>query len=220
MDFDLNTFMYGVATWAIPVLFAITLHEVAHGWMANKLGDSTAKMLGRLSLNPIKHVDPIGTVAVPAALLLMGSPFLFGWAKPVPVNFRNLKNYRQDMVMVAAAGPLANLLMAVGWMLWFAILYHTGVGADSAVGQGFQDMAQAGVSINLLLMVFNLLPIPPLDGGRVLSGLLPLPLSRILEQVEPYGTIIVVALLYFGVLNSIISPVIAALASTLGHIFL
>jgi len=220
MNFDINAFMYGLAIWAIPVLFAITLHEVAHGWMANKLGDSTAKMLGRLSLNPIKHVDPIGTIAVPAVLLLIGAPFLFGWAKPVPVNFRNLKNYRKDMVLVAVAGPLANLLMATGWMLLFAILYRMGVGIDAGVGRGFQDMAQAGISINLLLMVFNLLPIPPLDGGRVLSGLVPLSVARVLDQIEPYGMIIVMALLYFGVLNAIMSPLVASLAALLGHFFL
>lgn len=218
MDFDLNTFLYGVATWAIPVLFAITLHEVAHGWVANKLGDSTAKMLGRLSLNPIKHVDPMGTVAVPAVLLLIGSPFLFGWAKPVPVNFRNLKNYRKDMVLVAAAGPMANLLMAILWILLMVVFGN--LIPDEAVARGFVTMSQNGVVINLVLLVFNLLPIPPLDGGRVLSGLVPPSFSRVLDQVEPYGMIIVVALLYFGVLNAIIMPVVATLATLLGHLFL
>ncbi len=218
MDFDVNAFMYGLAIWAIPVVFAITLHEVAHGWVANKLGDSTARMLGRLSLNPVKHVDPVGTIAVPAFLLLVSSPVLFGWAKPVPVNFRNLKNYRRDMVMVAAAGPGANLLMAIGWMSLLAILYHAG--AESPVGVGFQNMAKAGISINLVLMVFNLLPIPPLDGGRVLSGLLPSSLSRYFDLIEPYGLFIVLGLLYFGVLNQVVMPVVGALAQILGHIFL
>lgn len=218
MSFDIDTFMYGLATWAIPVLFAITLHEVAHGWVASKLGDSTAKMLGRLSLNPIKHVDPIGTVAVPALLLLIGSPYLFGWAKPVPVNFRNLKSYRRDMILVAAAGPGANLVMAVLWIM--LLVMFANLIPDDNVARGFMTMSQHGVEINLVLLVFNLLPIPPLDGGRVLSGLLPLSLSRYFDQIEPYGLFIVLGLLYFGVLNQIVMPLVSMLAQILGHIFL
>lgn len=218
MDFDLNSFLYGLATWALPVLFAITLHEVAHGWAAYKLGDSTAKMLGRLSLNPIRHVDPVGTVAVPAVLLLLNAPFLFGWAKPVPVNSRNLKHYRKDMMLVAAAGPLANMFMAVGWILLLPLFAQ--VFPDENVARGFVDMARHGVVINLVLFVFNLMPIPPLDGGRVLSGLVPAGAGRVLDSIEPYGMVIVVALLYFGVLDAVMSPLVATLARMLGHLFL
>ncbi len=217
MDFDVDGLVYTAATWVLPILFAITLHEVAHGWVANKLGDSTAKMLGRLSLNPIKHVDPIGTVAVPTVLLVLGSPFLFGWAKPVPVNFRNLKNYRKDMTLVAIAGPAANLLMAVFWMALLSIAAHWI--SDENIARGFMDMGKNGVLINLTLFIFNLFPIPPLDGGRVLAGLAPPSVSRILDQIEPYGMIIVLALLYLGVLNAIMSPLVSALAMLLGHIF-
>ena len=160
-----------IAVWALPILFAITVHEVAHGWVARRLGDPTAYMMGRLTLNPIRHIDPIGTVLVPLALTLMGG-FIFGWAKPVPVTWENLRNPKRDMVLVAAAGPLANLAMALLWALAMKVGVLLG---DEArwVALPLIYMGFAGITINLVLMVLNLLPLPPLDGGRVVAGLLP-----------------------------------------------
>lgn len=194
-----------IAIWALPVLFAITLHEVAHGYVARRLGDPTAASLGRLSLNPLRHVDPVGTVVVPIVLLLlsklMGGGFLFGWAKPVPVDYRRLRNPRRDMAIVAAAGPAANLAMALGWglLLRLALAMNT----DEGLWLGVQYMAVAGIAVNLVLMVLNLIPLPPLDGGRVLAGLLPLPLALRYAKLEPYGLLIVVGLLASGLLSKI-----------------
>jgi len=193
-----------VAVWALPVLFAITVHEVAHGWVAKKLGDPTAMMLGRLTLNPIKHIDPIGTVVVPVALMLLGG-FIFGWARPVPVTWENLKNPKRDMALVAIAGPFANLLMAIAWALIMKLGFMLG-GDASWLAWPLIYMGGAGIVINAILMRLNLLPIPPLDGGRVLAGLLPGPWAWQLSRIEPYGLMIMVGLLATGMLGKILGP--------------
>lgn len=177
--------------WALPVIFAITLHEVAHGWAARSLGDPTAKMLGRLSLNPLKHVDPIGTVLVPGLLLLIGG-FIFGWAKPVPVDTRNFRSPKVDMALVAVAGPAANLAMALAWGLLFK--YADAVGAEEGLWYGLRLMARAGLIINVSLLALNLLPLPPLDGSRVLMGLLPERMASSYARIEPYGMFILLGL--------------------------
>lgn len=191
-----------VAVWAIPVLFAITVHEVAHGFVALRLGDPTAKMLGRLSLNPIKHIDPLGTVVLPLVMLLLGG-FIFGWAKPVPVTWENLRNPKRDMALVAAAGPLTNLLMALFW----ALLMRLSIGLGPEPGSALVFLlyvSAAGIQINVILAVLNMLPLPPLDGGRVAVGLLPGPLSWQLSRLEPFGFIIILALLATQMLNVIL----------------
>ena len=212
---DLEKIIYNIAVWAIPVLFAITVHEVAHGWAANKLGDGTAKMLGRLTLNPLKHIDPIGTIVVPLVMLLI-SGFAFGWAKPVPVNTRYLKNPRRDMAIVAVAGPLANVVMALIWV--FFIKFSTMV-TDVNIAKGLMAMGSAGVTINLVLFVFNLFPIPPLDGSKVLAGFAPPVVSNFMDKIEPYGFFIVMGLLYFGVLNTVMDPIIGFFIHTINTLF-
>lgn len=201
---DELTTVQRVAVWALPVLFAITVHEVAHGWVARKLGDPTAMMLGRLTLNPLKHIDPIGTVVVPVALMLMGG-FIFGWAKPVPVTWENLRNPKRDMVLVAIAGPFSNLLMAIMWALVMKLGFMLGSGSEM-LAWPLIYMGGAGIAINAILMLVNLLPIPPLDGGRVLAGLLPGPWAWKLSRIEPYGLMIMVALLATGMLGKILGP--------------
>ncbi|HEB99173.1 MAG TPA: site-2 protease family protein [Thiotrichales bacterium] len=193
----------------LPLIFAITVHEVAHGWVASKLGDPTARMLGRLTLNPIKHIDPIGTLLVPGILLLLGG-FIFGWAKPVPVDWRNLRNPRRDMALVAAAGPGANLAMAIGWTL-IAKVGLLLAPVSPWVSLPLILMGKVGIYLNLILMVLNLLPLPPLDGGRVLVGLLPPQAAASVARIEPYGFYILLALLFFGVLGRIIGPPIFVL---------
>ncbi|MEN8218287.1 MAG: site-2 protease family protein [Pseudomonadota bacterium] len=194
-----------VAIWTLPVLFAITVHEVAHGWVAFKLGDDTAHRLGRITLNPIKHIDPIGTVLLPL-LLLVTTGFVFGWAKPVPVNFHRLRQPRRDMALVALAGPGANLLMAIFWALIakFGLLL-TGAFAPAVF---LIYMGIAGILINAILMILNLLPILPLDGGRVLYSTLPPSLADSFGRLEPFGLIILVVLLLTGMLEYVLWPVV------------
>lgn len=207
------TLVQNIAIWALPVLFAITVHEAAHGWAALKFGDRTAQMMGRLSLNPIKHIDPIGTLIVPV-LLLMAGGFIFGWAKPVPVTWQNLSNPKKDMVWVALAGPMSNLGMAFIWAAVAKIGYMVGGNL-----QALYYMGIAGIQINAVLMLLNLLPLPPLDGGRVLVGLLPGPLSWRVSQIEPYGFFILVGLIYLGIISMILSPVMSGFNNILATIF-
>ena len=211
---DMNSIIRGISIWALPVVFAVVLHEVAHGWVANKLGDDTARWMGRLTLNPIKHIDPIGTILVPILLLVVHSPFLFGYAKPVPINFRKLNRPKQDMVWVALAGPVTNLLLALAsavLLYGMARLPVTMLWLAGPVGA----MCQASIIINMVLCIFNLLPLPPLDGGRVAVGLLPGPAAYRLSRLEPYGFIIIVVLLLSGVLQSVIGPPILGSARVL-----
>jgi Zn-dependent protease len=213
---DLFSFLHKISYWAIPVLFAITLHEVAHGWMARYFGDRTAEMLGRLSLNPLRHIDPIGTVLVPGLLLAVGGP-LFGWAKAVPVATSVLRNPRRAMVLVALAGPAANLFMAVVWYGVLGAILR--VNGNQTLDGWIALMAQAGILINVVLAVFNLLPIPPLDGGRVLAGLLPPHLSARLEKIEPVGLFIVLGLSAFGLLGWLFNPTYRIIGRIINTLF-
>ncbi|MEA3404774.1 MAG: site-2 protease family protein [Pseudomonadota bacterium] len=196
------TLIQKVAVWTLPVLFAITVHEVAHGWAASKLGDQSAKMLGRLTLNPLKHIDPIGTVVVPIALLMLGG-FIFGWAKAVPVNDRNFKHPARDMAWVAMAGPASNFIMAILWAIIGRIGIELQAGSPD-IGQFLLYSGIAGVSINLILFVLNLLPIPPLDGSHVLSAFLPKRLAWQYNRIAPFGFFVLLALLVLGFLAPIL----------------
>ena len=200
------TLVEKVIVWAIPVLFAITVHEVAHGWVASRLGDQTARSMGRLTLNPIKHMDPIGTVVLPLVLLYIGG-FIFGWAKPVPVTWQNLRHPRRDMALVAAAGPCANLVMMVLWALLAKLLV---VVFQKPIW--FMElmliMCSIGITINIVLMVLNLFPVLPLDGGRIMTSLLPPRLAIIYSRLEPFGLLLLVLLLVTGVLGNILGPVV------------
>lgn len=199
----------------IPVLLAITVHEAAHGYAAKHFGDKTAYFLGRITLNPIKHIDPVGTVVIPGMLLLLSAPFLFGWAKPVPVNFSNLNNPKKDMMWVALAGPASNLVMAIIWAIILGLFKSSGASyALFVIG-----MAQVGIMINLVLMLLNLLPIPPLDGGRMAVSLLPSPWSYKLASIERYGMFILIFLIVSGLLSAILLPLLRFFQGTLIGIF-
>jgi len=204
---DISEIIQTITVYALPVIFAITLHEAAHGYIARMFGDPTATQAGRVSLNPMRHIDPIGTIAVPIGMLVLsklfgGPPLLFGWAKPVPVDFGRLHRPKKDMLWVALAGPLANLLMAIVWAIGLRVMF------DSGNHDGFWfEMALVGIQINLVLMALNLFPIPPLDGGRIVFSLLPNRLAWQYGRIEPYGMAILMVLLVTGSLWVVIEPI-------------
>ena len=196
---DIQNLIQTVLIYALPVLFAITVHEAAHGYAARHFGDNTAYMPGRITLNPIKHIDPVGTILMPIMLYFATSgAFLFGYAKPVPVNFGHLRNPKRDMVWVALAGPASNFVQAILWAVVMITLVGTGVEE-----RFFLEMARAGVLVNLVMWAFNLFPVPPLDGGRILVGLLPWKQAQMVSRLEPYGFFIVMGLVIFGVVGTI-----------------
>lgn len=204
MSPDLNDLMLKLSIWTLPLVFAITLHELGHAWAADRLGDPTARLLGRVSLNPLRHVDPIGTVLVPLMLLLIGG-FVFGWAKPVPVDGSRLRHPRRDMALVAIAGPLANLLMAVAW----AMVLKLGSGLPQSAawaGEPLRLMGGVGIFLNVVLAVLNLLPLPPLDGGSVVSSILPRSWAEAYDRIGPFGILVLLALMATGVLGRVIGP--------------
>jgi Zn-dependent protease len=212
-----NTTLYSVSVWILPLLFAITFHEAAHGFVAHRLGDNTAYELGRVSFNPLKHIDPFGTILLPAMLLLSHSPFLFGYAKPVPVNFRKLRNPRLDMVWVALAGPATNIILA----LIAALAFHALPLAPADSAPWIADNLKNALIINVVLAIFNMMPIPPLDGGRVAVGLLPKFLADPLARLEPFGLLILIGILIllplagaqFGLNLDVISTILRTLTS-------
>lgn len=208
------TVIQKIVIYALPVIFAITVHEAAHGYAAKHFGDMTAFNAGRITLNPLKHIDPFGTILLPALTVMLGG-ILFGWAKPVPVDFRRLRNPKKDMLWVAAAGPASNFVMAIFWVL----VMKFSVNMPEAFALPMALMAKAGVSINIVLMVLNLLPLPPLDGGRIAVSLLPMRLARPFAQIERYGFIILIVLLFSGVLSRILDPLINLVYALISAIF-
>lgn len=208
------TVIQKIAVYALPVIFAITVHEAAHGYAARHFGDMTAHYAGRITLNPLKHIDLFGTIVLPALTVMLGG-ILFGWAKPVPVDFRRLHHPKKDMLWVAAAGPASNFVMAVFW----ALVMKFSASAPEAFVLPLTLMAKAGVMINVVLMVLNLLPLPPLDGGRIAVSLLPLNLARPFAQIERYGFIILIVLLFSGILGRILQPLITLVYAFISIIF-
>ena len=209
---DIANLIQTVAIYALPVLFAITIHEAAHGYVAKYLGDNTAWTLGRVTLNPLKHIDPIGTIVMPLMLYIATSgAFLFGYAKPVPVQFGKLRNPKRDMIWVALAGPASNLIQALLWGILFYLLQGAGTTEPF-----FIKMCQAGLLVNVVMFVFNLFPLPPLDGGRILVGLLPYKQAVLVSRIEPWGFFVVMALVLTGVVSTIwMKPLMAATYSFL-----
>lgn len=221
MPLDFAGLIQAIALGAIPIAFAITLHEAAHGYAARFFGDPTADQAGRISLNPLRHIDPVGTVAVPLLILvtsklLGGSGILFGWAKPVPVNFGRLRNPKRDMLWVAAAGPGANLFMALFWTL---LLKMALMSPETYFSVPLMGMAQIGIVINVVLMLLNLFPLPPLDGGRIAISLLPSRLAWRFAMLEPYGFIILLFLLFTGILAQVLGPLRDAVLTALTVLF-
>jgi Zn-dependent protease len=210
-------FIQTLAISALPIIFAITLHEAAHGYVARHFGDPTAWQLGRISLNPLRHVDLVGTLLVPALILLVSSGgLLFGWAKPVPVDFGKLRRPKQDMLWVAAAGPGANLVMALIW----ALVLKFAIGApEHAYSEALKEMARVGISINGVLMILNLLPLPPLDGGRIVVSILPHHAAWKFAQLERWGFPILLALLFLGLLDTILRPFLWAFNTLIRTLF-
>jgi Zn-dependent protease len=212
------TIVQKIAIWAIPLIFAITLHEVAHGWVASWFGDQTARLSGRLSLNPIHHIDLVGTIVVPL-LMLISTNFIFGWAKPVPVDARNMRNPRRDMALVALAGPMANFLMAIFWAAVTALALYLGEMGYGWFAVPLSYMGGAGMMINAVLGVLNLVPLPPLDGGRLLVCLLPPRMGYQLSLIEPYSFVILIVLLVSGILSKLLTPFVFLILGLLSTVF-